>query len=40
MNIVGEGMVGGVHEQNLGDMDAKMTAMVAKNTKITWLASK
>ncbi|MCP9770488.1 amidohydrolase/deacetylase family metallohydrolase [Lacihabitans sp. LS3-19] len=33
MNIVGEGMVGGVHEQNLGDMDARMTAMVAKRYK-------
>ncbi len=33
MNIVGEGMVGGVHEQNLGDMDARMTAMVAKKYK-------
>jgi dihydroorotase len=33
MNIVGEGMVGGVHEQNLGDMNAKMTAMVAKKYK-------
>jgi dihydroorotase len=33
MNIVGEGMVGGVHEQNLGDMNAKMTAMAAKKYK-------
>lgn len=33
MNIVGEGMVGGVHEQNLGDMNAKMTATAAKKYK-------
>ena len=30
LNIVGSGMKGGVVEQNLGDMDAKLTAMVAK----------
>ncbi|MEM7367260.1 MAG: amidohydrolase/deacetylase family metallohydrolase [Bacteroidota bacterium] len=30
LNIVGEGMAGGALEQNLGDMDAKLTAMVAK----------
>lgn len=30
LNIVGEGMAGGAREQNLGDMDAKLTAMVAK----------
>ena len=33
LNIVGEGMVGGVHEQNLGDMDARMTSMAAKTYK-------
>lgn len=30
LNIVGEGMRGGAYEQNLNDMDAKMTAMVVK----------
>ncbi|WPP48632.1 amidohydrolase/deacetylase family metallohydrolase [Catalinimonas niigatensis] len=30
LNIVGEGMRGGVHEQNVSDMDAKMAASVAK----------
>lgn len=30
LNIVGSGMKGGAVEQNLGDMDAKLTAMVAK----------
>lgn len=30
LNIVGEGMRGGAYEQNLGDMDAKLTAMVAR----------
>jgi dihydroorotase len=30
LNIVGEGMRGGVYEQNTGDMDSKMTALVAK----------
>ena len=29
LNIVGEGMRGGAYEQNLNDMDAKLTAMVA-----------
>lgn len=33
LNIVGEGMRGGVYEQNLNDMDAKMTAMVVKQHK-------
>lgn len=33
INIVGEGMVGGIHEQNLDDMDARMTAMAAKRYK-------
>jgi dihydroorotase len=33
LNIVGEGMRGGVYEQNLNDMDAKMTAMVARQNK-------
>jgi dihydroorotase len=31
LNIVGEGMRGGPYEQNLNDMDSKMTALVAKN---------
>lgn len=31
LNIVGEGMRGGVYEQNPNDMDSKMTALVAKN---------
>lgn len=30
LNIVGEGMRGGVYEQDVNDMDAKMAAMVAK----------
>jgi dihydroorotase len=30
LNIVGEGMRGGPYEQNLADMDARMTAMVAQ----------
>ncbi len=30
LNIVGSGMQGGAVEQNLGDMDAKLTAMVAR----------
>jgi dihydroorotase len=30
LNIVGEGMRGGAHEQNVGDMDAKLTAIVAR----------
>jgi len=33
LNIVGEGMRGGPYEQNLSDMDAKMTAMVVKQNK-------
>ncbi|HEX5169846.1 MAG TPA: amidohydrolase/deacetylase family metallohydrolase [Cyclobacteriaceae bacterium] len=33
LNIVGEGMRGGVYEQNLNDMDAKMTAMTAMRHK-------
>ncbi len=33
LNIVGEGMRGGPYEQNLSDMDAKMTAMVVKQHK-------
>ncbi len=33
LNIVGEGMRGGPYEQNTGDMDAKMTASVAKQYK-------
>ncbi len=33
LNIVGEGMRGGPYEQNLNDMDAKMTAMVARQNK-------
>ena len=33
LNIVGEGMRGGPHEQDLNDMDAKMTAMVVKQHK-------
>lgn len=33
LNIVGEGMRGGVYEQNLNDMDSKMTAMVVKQNK-------
>lgn len=30
LNIVGEGMRGGAYEQNLNDMDPRLTAMVAK----------
>ena len=30
LNIVGAGMSGGAHEQNLADMDSKLTAMIAK----------
>lgn len=30
LNIVGSGMAGGAIEQNLGDMDAKLTALAAK----------
>ena len=30
LNIVGSGMSGGAYEQNVSDMDAKLTAMVAK----------
>ena len=30
LNIVGAGMSGGAYEQNLADMDSKLTAMVAK----------
>lgn len=33
MNIVGEGMRGGAWEQNTGDMDAKLSGMVAKQNK-------
>jgi dihydroorotase len=33
LNIVGEGMRGGPYEQDLRDMDAKMTAMVVKQHK-------
>jgi dihydroorotase len=33
LNIVGEGMRGGAYEQNTADMDAKMTASVAKRYK-------
>jgi dihydroorotase len=33
LNIVGEGMRGGAYEQNTQDMDAKMTASVAKQYK-------
>ncbi|MDO1444954.1 amidohydrolase/deacetylase family metallohydrolase [Rhodocytophaga aerolata] len=33
LNIVGEGMRGGAYEQNTQDMDAKMTALVAKQHK-------
>lgn len=33
LNIVGEGMRGGPYEQNLNDMDAKMTAMVVRQNK-------
>ncbi|HEX6225336.1 MAG TPA: amidohydrolase/deacetylase family metallohydrolase [Chryseolinea sp.] len=33
LNIVGEGMRGGAYEQNLSDMDSKMTAMVIQQHK-------
>jgi dihydroorotase len=33
LNIVGEGMRGGAYEQNLNDMDAKMTATTVMNHK-------
>ena len=33
LNIVGEGMRGGAYEQNMNDMDAKMSAIVAKQYK-------
>lgn len=33
LNIVGEGMRGGAYEQNLSDMDSKMTALVVKQHK-------
>jgi dihydroorotase len=33
LNIVGEGMRGGAYEQNTGDMDAKLTAAVARRYK-------
>ena len=33
LNIVGEGMRGGAYEQSTGDMDAKMSAIVAKQYK-------
>lgn len=33
LNIVGEGMRGGAYEQNINDMDAKMSAYVAKQYK-------
>lgn len=33
LNIVGEGMRGGTYEQDTGDMDAKLTANVAKRYK-------
>lgn len=33
MNIVGEGMRGGAWEQNTGDMDAKLSAMVAQQNR-------
>ena len=33
LNIVGEGMRGGPYEQNLSDMDSKMTAMAVKQHK-------
>lgn len=33
LNIVGEGMRGGGYEQNVNDMDAKLTAMVARANK-------
>ncbi|MEM6628090.1 MAG: amidohydrolase/deacetylase family metallohydrolase [Bacteroidota bacterium] len=33
LNIVGDGMSGGPREQNLGDMDPKLTAMIAQQYK-------
>jgi dihydroorotase len=33
LNIVGEGMRGGAYEQNVNDMDAKLSAIVAKQYK-------
>ncbi len=33
LNIVGEGMAGGVYEQNMEDMDAKMTALTIQQNK-------
>src|SRR5678816_2177356 len=33
LNIVGEGMRGGAYEQNIDDMDAKLSAFVAKQYK-------
>lgn len=33
LNIVGSGMSGGAYEQNLADMDAKLTAMTARSNK-------
>lgn len=33
LNIVGEGMRGGAYEQNLNDMDSKMTAMIVRQHK-------
>src|SRR5687767_5065793 len=33
LNIVGEGMRGGAYEQNLNDMDSRMTALVVKQHK-------
>src|SRR5207344_651722 len=33
LNIVGEGMRGGAYEQNINDMDAKLSALVAKQNK-------
>ncbi|MEP6594750.1 MAG: amidohydrolase/deacetylase family metallohydrolase [Ginsengibacter sp.] len=33
LNIVGEGMRGGAYEQNIDDMDAKLTAFIAKQNK-------
>ena len=33
LNIVGEGMRGGAYEQNVNDMDAKLSAFVAKQYK-------
>lgn len=33
LNIVGSGMSGGAYEQNLADMDAKLTSIVAKQNK-------